>query len=191
MTAGTATTGSQAGEPCVILCMKWGTLYGPDYVNVLYAAVADNITVPFRFVCLTDANLPTTFHLDDIGLKICVADEQAAGEIRQKPTRDPDVVLDQAGLYASQPVFNQAFIYADQTGWVRSNWVLNSGLDVALPLIISVDPPAKHGLAFSNVTEIELHTHLLPFQNCGMQNVATCPSGCAKQGDFHCALPLV
>ena len=38
------------------------------------------------------------------------------------------------------------------------------GLTLALPLIISVDPPAKHGLAFSNVTEIELHTHLLPFQ---------------------------
>ena len=41
-------------DECVIICMKWGTLYGPDYVNVLYAAVADNIAIPFRFVCLTD-----------------------------------------------------------------------------------------------------------------------------------------
>lgn len=47
-------TAGGAAEPCVILCMKWGTLYGPDYVNVLYAAAADNITIPFRFVCLTD-----------------------------------------------------------------------------------------------------------------------------------------
>ena len=38
----------------VVICMKWGTLYGPDYVNVLYRAVADNLDGPFRFVCLTD-----------------------------------------------------------------------------------------------------------------------------------------
>lgn len=41
-------------DQVVVLCMKWGTLYGPDYVNVLYAAVADNLRLPFRFVCLTD-----------------------------------------------------------------------------------------------------------------------------------------
>lgn len=39
--------------------MKWGTLYTADYVNVLYQAVADHITGPFQFVCLTD---------DDTGL---------------------------------------------------------------------------------------------------------------------------
>lgn len=38
----------------VILCMKWGSLYGPDYVNVLYHATKANLTGPFRFVCLTD-----------------------------------------------------------------------------------------------------------------------------------------
>ena len=41
-------------EPVVVICMKWGTLYGPDYVNVLRRAVADNLTRPHRFVCLTD-----------------------------------------------------------------------------------------------------------------------------------------
>lgn len=38
----------------VVLCMKWGTLYGPRYVNVLYRAVRDHLDGPFRFVCLTD-----------------------------------------------------------------------------------------------------------------------------------------
>ncbi len=38
----------------VVLCMKWGTLYGAEYVNVLYRAVRANLTGPFRFVCLTD-----------------------------------------------------------------------------------------------------------------------------------------
>ena len=37
-----------------ILTMKWGTLYGADYVNVLYRAVAANMDRPFRFHCMTD-----------------------------------------------------------------------------------------------------------------------------------------
>ena len=37
-----------------IICMKWGTLYGPEYVNTLYAMVRRNLSGPFRFVCLTD-----------------------------------------------------------------------------------------------------------------------------------------
>jgi len=37
-----------------VICMKWGTLYGADYVNRLYAMVRANTTGPLRFVCLTD-----------------------------------------------------------------------------------------------------------------------------------------
>ena len=37
-----------------VLCMKWGTKYGPDYVNRLYAMARRNLDRPFRFVCLTD-----------------------------------------------------------------------------------------------------------------------------------------
>ena len=39
----------------IVLCMKWGNLFGPDYVNVLYNACKANLTGPFRFVCLTDS----------------------------------------------------------------------------------------------------------------------------------------
>ena len=38
----------------VILCMKWGQKYGPDYVNRLYAMVRRHLRAEFRFVCLTD-----------------------------------------------------------------------------------------------------------------------------------------
>ena len=38
-----------------IICIKWGTKYGADYVNKLYGSVARNITPPFRFVCFTDS----------------------------------------------------------------------------------------------------------------------------------------
>ncbi|PIR33705.1 MAG: hypothetical protein COV36_02215 [Alphaproteobacteria bacterium CG11_big_fil_rev_8_21_14_0_20_44_7] len=37
-----------------IICMKWGTKYGPEYVNRLYSMVSRNLTVPHRFVCFTD-----------------------------------------------------------------------------------------------------------------------------------------
>lgn len=37
-----------------VLCIKWGNKYGPDYVNKLYSMVSRNLTLPFRFVCLTD-----------------------------------------------------------------------------------------------------------------------------------------
>jgi hypothetical protein len=35
--------------------MKWGTKYGPEYVNRLYAMVSRHLRGPFRFVCLTDS----------------------------------------------------------------------------------------------------------------------------------------
>ncbi len=38
----------------IVLCMKWGTLFPPDYVNVLYNACRRAISGNFRFVCLTD-----------------------------------------------------------------------------------------------------------------------------------------
>ncbi|WP_323841510.1 MULTISPECIES: glycosyltransferase [unclassified Moraxella] len=37
-----------------IICMKWGTKYGAEYVNRLYNMVQRNMTLPFTFVCLTD-----------------------------------------------------------------------------------------------------------------------------------------
>jgi len=40
-----------------VMCMKWGTKYGPEYVNRLYGMVARHLKGPFRFVCLTDDSL--------------------------------------------------------------------------------------------------------------------------------------
>ena len=40
--------------PVTILCMKWGTMYGPEYVNHLREGVARHLKRPHRFVCFTD-----------------------------------------------------------------------------------------------------------------------------------------
>ncbi len=37
-----------------IICINWGTKYGPLYINRLYGMVERNITPPFRFVCFCD-----------------------------------------------------------------------------------------------------------------------------------------
>ena len=41
-------------NPVNVLCIKWGTKYGPEYVNRLHSMVARHMHRPFRFVCLTD-----------------------------------------------------------------------------------------------------------------------------------------
>ncbi len=37
-----------------VVCMKWGTVYGPEYVNVMHAMVARNVTGDFQLICFTD-----------------------------------------------------------------------------------------------------------------------------------------
>ena len=37
-----------------VICIKWGTRYGPDYVNRLYNMVDRNTRLPFKFYCFTD-----------------------------------------------------------------------------------------------------------------------------------------
>ncbi len=41
-------------SPVNILCMKWGSMYGPEYVNHLRAGVARHLKRPHRFICFTD-----------------------------------------------------------------------------------------------------------------------------------------
>jgi len=45
---------SATGAQRVVLCMKWGAKYGPEYVDRLYGMVRRHLRGDFRFVCLTD-----------------------------------------------------------------------------------------------------------------------------------------
>ncbi|MFU8899379.1 MAG: glycosyl transferase, partial [Roseinatronobacter sp.] len=60
-------------DPVNILCVKWGTKYGPEYVNKLHSMVQRNMLRPYRFVCLTDDETGIdpaieTFALPPIGI---------------------------------------------------------------------------------------------------------------------------
>jgi hypothetical protein len=46
--------GGDAGDMLTVACVKWGTRYGPEYVNVLHDMVERHLTVPHRFTCFTD-----------------------------------------------------------------------------------------------------------------------------------------
>jgi len=45
-------------NPLTILCVRFGNLYGREYVERLRNMVSRNITIPYRFCCLTDDNHP-------------------------------------------------------------------------------------------------------------------------------------
>jgi hypothetical protein len=45
---------ASAAGPRQIVCVKWGTLFGPEYVNRLWAMARRQVTGPLRLVCLTD-----------------------------------------------------------------------------------------------------------------------------------------
>jgi len=37
-----------------VVCLKHGSKYGPEYVNRLYNMIQRNLTIPFKFFCLTE-----------------------------------------------------------------------------------------------------------------------------------------
>ncbi len=64
---------TQPDQPLLVLCMKWGRLYGPEYVNRLKNSVARYLSYPHRFICFTDdaAGLDSgieAYPLPDLGL---------------------------------------------------------------------------------------------------------------------------
>jgi hypothetical protein len=82
-----------AAAPVNVICMKWGTLYGPHYVNRLRAMVARHLAHPHRFVCLTD---------DPSGLR---------GDVEALPI--PDLPID--APYENTP-WRKLAVYAPQLG---------------------------------------------------------------------------
>jgi hypothetical protein len=58
-----------------ILCMKWGDMYGPEYVNCLYGMISRNISYPFKLFCMTDDSIGIRdeveiLHLPQLGFEV-------------------------------------------------------------------------------------------------------------------------
>ena len=72
-----------------VICIKWGTLFGPDYVNRLYSGVRRNLNGPVRFFCMTEhaqglhpdievLDLPVEPFHDEMNAALAVANRQGA-----------------------------------------------------------------------------------------------------------------
>ena len=72
-----------------IICIKWGTLFGPEYVNRLYSGVRRNIDADVRFFCMTEhsegfhpdievLDLPVEPFLEPMNAALAVANRQGA-----------------------------------------------------------------------------------------------------------------
>ena len=72
-----------------VACIKWGTLFGSDYVNRLYSGVRRNLSCPVRFICMTEhaeglhpdievLDLPVEPFADPMAAALKVANRQGA-----------------------------------------------------------------------------------------------------------------
>jgi hypothetical protein len=72
-----------------IICIKWGTLFGPEYVNRLYSGVRRHLDRPVRFICMTEHSegihpdveiIPLVVEpfLDEMNAALAVANRQGA-----------------------------------------------------------------------------------------------------------------
>ena len=44
----------EGGKPLNVVCVKYGTKYGSDYVNKLYAGVMRHLSIEHTFTCFTE-----------------------------------------------------------------------------------------------------------------------------------------
>lgn len=91
-----------------IICIKWGTLFGPEYVNRLYSGVRRNLSQPVRFLCMTEETdglhpdievlpLPVEPYAEPMGAALAVANRQ--GAMRKVSLFRPGLVPDLDGPF--------------------------------------------------------------------------------------------
>ena len=89
-----------------IMCIKWGTLFGPEYVNRLYSGVRRNLSRPVRFMCMTEhaeglhpdievLDLPVEPYAEPMNAALVVANRQ--GAMRKTSLFRPGLVPDLEG----------------------------------------------------------------------------------------------
>ncbi|WP_172299876.1 glycosyl transferase [Pseudoruegeria sp. HB172150] len=72
-----------------VVCIKWGTLFGPEYVNRLYSGVRRNLSRDVRFLCMTEhaegihpdveiLDLPAEPFHEEMNAALAVANRQGA-----------------------------------------------------------------------------------------------------------------
>ena len=112
------------------MCIKWGTLFGPEYVNRLYSGVRRNLARPVRFICMTEhaeglhpdievLDLPLEPFAEPMAAALAVANRQ--GAMRKVSLFRPGLVTDLEGPVLG---FDLDVVI---TGDLEAIWSMSSG----------------------------------------------------------------
>lgn len=103
-----------------VICINWGTRYGPPFINRLYGMVARNITPPFTFTCFTDS------------------EEGVRPEVRCEPLPPLDVEMPVNTL----GIWPKARLWGPQLGSLRGNVLF---LDLDMVVVGNLDEFFEYG----------------------------------------------
>jgi hypothetical protein len=96
-----------------VICMKWGKVFGPEYINRLYRGVRRHVRGDLRFLCVTDDAMgirPEVEIIDykpepfDAALRAAIAKAPRHGPMQKITMQRPDLVRDLNGPLLSLDV---------------------------------------------------------------------------------------
>ncbi|NSX54254.1 glycosyl transferase [Parasulfitobacter algicola] len=154
-------------EMANIICIKWGTLFGPEYVNRLYSGVRRNLRKDIRFFCMTEQSdgihpdveilpLPVEPFHDEMNAALAVANRQ--GAMRKVSLFRPGLVPDLRGPFLGFDLDvvitgDLGPIWSDAPGKVamRADWVeARRGRPTGHGSVFRFDP-AVHGYLYDDL----------------------------------------
>ncbi|WP_245520105.1 glycosyl transferase [Rhizobium azibense] len=133
-----------------VICINWGTKFGPPYINRLYAMVARNITPPFTFTCFTDKR-------DGIRPEVLCEDLPPL-DVAKMPEKSPGI-------------WNKARLWGETLGSLRGPVLF---LDLDLVIVASLDPFFEVGRPDDVVMARNQTT---PFEKLGQTSLFRFPVG--------------
>ena len=150
-----------------VICIKWGTLFGPEYVNRLYSGARRNLSAPVRFFCMTeDARglhpdievlaLPQEPYAAEMEAALAVANRQ--GAMRKVSLFRPGLIPDLDGPLLGFDLdvvitgsLDEILSHAPGTVAMRADWVeARRGRPTGHGSVFRFDP-ARHGWLYDTL----------------------------------------
>lgn len=85
-----------------VICIKWGTSYGPEYVNRLFNMVSNNSSYPINFFCFTDDSVG---FVDDINVRPLPVLDVSREENKYSYRKEAGLCANDLGGLAGKRVF--------------------------------------------------------------------------------------
>lgn len=178
-------------------CIKWGTLFGPEYVNRLYSGVRRNVTGDLRFVCVTEVAEGLHPGIEVIGLEFEPFDhdmmtaphpsKRSSVEMRKVALYKPGLIPDHSGRLMGfdldvvitgdlMPIWN----HAPGKMCMRHDWIEErKGKPTGHGSVFVYDPDA-HDYIYGDMAADPIH-EVIAARGCEQRYTST---SAQKRGDF-------